>query len=272
MSLDQLVDGAREQGFDVSARLIHDWVAKGLLDKPTRRGLGQGKGTTALWPENQLKLLVSILKKQREGVRMIATLCNIPVSIWLWFGDSYVPVRQVRRALATYADTYRDSSRKKALFTANEILVQYGLDPRRKRVRQFREDLVLYAQRGRLDEDLKTRILQGFAELVPSQPSVGREYLVLVEVKRAASDDIDSLSDEDFGIARARVGGGLISYMKEQPALALRSDAWRINQQTPSLEWLFNNACLHLLTTLGMRAMQRRKLNEIGSAPMPVDS
>ena len=100
-----LAADATAAGAPVSTRLITDWVERGLLDRPRRRGLGRGRGTVATWPENQRQLFLALLDQRRRGVKRLATLCNLPVTIWL---DSegldleYVPLRQVRRCLATW--------------------------------------------------------------------------------------------------------------------------------------------------------------------------
>src|SRR5205809_339547 len=97
-----LLAEAQRAGFTASSRLITDWVSVGLLDQATRRGRGRGRGLTATWPEEQKNLFLTVLKKRQETAR-IAPLCNIPVFVWLWWGDSFIPLRQVRRALNTWS-------------------------------------------------------------------------------------------------------------------------------------------------------------------------
>jgi hypothetical protein len=53
---DQMVAAATGEGLPSSRRLVRDWVELGLLDRPRKRGLGRGKGTVAIWSENQLQL------------------------------------------------------------------------------------------------------------------------------------------------------------------------------------------------------------------------
>ena len=96
-------------GFAPSKRLLSDWVSLGLLDQSTRRGLGRGKGTEATWPQQQLNLFLALLEKH-PTVSHIAPLCNLPVFLWLWFGDEFVPTRQARRALMTWGGANRHSS------------------------------------------------------------------------------------------------------------------------------------------------------------------
>jgi hypothetical protein len=114
---------AARKGSSVSARLITDWVEKGLLDRPDVRGLGRGRGTIATWPEDQLQLFLLLLSKRQE-IKRTATLCNIPVALWLINSDRYAPLRQVRRALATWAAAYTTVKHGRAERTSLELLDQ----------------------------------------------------------------------------------------------------------------------------------------------------
>jgi hypothetical protein len=122
-SAKQLRAESAKHGAPVSGRLVTDWVEKGLLDRPEVRGLGRGKGTSATWDQNQLRLFVSLLK-QRQHARRAATLCNIPVGLWLMFGDTYVPLRQVRRAMGTWTSAYAVVGKGRAETSARELLEQ----------------------------------------------------------------------------------------------------------------------------------------------------
>src|ERR1039458_149665 len=96
-----MVAVARAAGYTVKPRLITDWVSLGLLDKPDQRGRGRGKGKQYTWPPSQGRLLVTLLNKRAEGVGRI-TLTNVPVVLWLIWGEGYVPLRQASKALATW--------------------------------------------------------------------------------------------------------------------------------------------------------------------------
>src|SRR5437660_1550469 len=111
---EDLVRAAHERGFeDVSSRLVVDWVQRGLIDQPTKtgRGPGGGRGTRkGTWPRFQRDLFLREVDQHHDRARRIATLCNIPVFVWLWWGDDWVPLRQVVRAMDTYRRSYRTSS------------------------------------------------------------------------------------------------------------------------------------------------------------------
>jgi hypothetical protein len=58
--------------------------------------------------DEQLNLLLALLEK-RPTVTHVAPLCNIPVFLWPWFDDRYVPVEQARRALMTWGGANQHS-------------------------------------------------------------------------------------------------------------------------------------------------------------------
>jgi hypothetical protein len=120
-SMEDLIRVAKDAGYSPTPRMVQDWVELGLLDRPERRGRGRGKGVSATWPEEQRGLLLSLLE-HRRSVSRIGVLCNIPVWTWLYFGDSYVPLRQVRRALGTWGGYTTKVSWSTAKRAARQLL------------------------------------------------------------------------------------------------------------------------------------------------------
>ncbi|MEK2475525.1 hypothetical protein [Streptomyces noursei] len=100
-TIDDLVTDAVEAGHEATARLVHDWVAQGLLDKPTRRSKGRRGSAKALHATSQRKLFLLLLEKRQEMPK-IPSLALIPLYLWLYFGDEYVPTRQALKAFRTW--------------------------------------------------------------------------------------------------------------------------------------------------------------------------
>ena len=93
-----LVKAATDAGYSrVSDRLVTDWVSKGLLDQPERqaRGKGNGRGAKYEWADRQCELFLSLLM-HRDEVTYVDSLASLPVSMWLYWGDEWVPLRQVK--------------------------------------------------------------------------------------------------------------------------------------------------------------------------------
>ncbi|XVU26464.1 hypothetical protein ACQPZJ_05255 [Actinoplanes sp. CA-054009] len=102
-TIDDLLQDAERQGHSATTRLVTDWVSLGLLDKPTRRPQGRGRGSAkGLYSANQRQLFLALLDKRAEGAHRIRTLTRLPIFVWLdW--DDHVPTRQALIVLTQWA-------------------------------------------------------------------------------------------------------------------------------------------------------------------------
>jgi len=117
-----LVADAAAAGHQTTARLVRDWTQAGLLDYPQRRPAGKGHGfRAALYPANQ-RMLFLILLHHRPANR-ISSLARIPVGLWMYCGEQYVPIRQAHRAMKTWIWDPR-ASKEHARDAAREVLRQ----------------------------------------------------------------------------------------------------------------------------------------------------
>ena len=147
----ELLEHARGQGTPASDRLIDDWVRKGLIDRPQAPGRGQGGGRApGTWTWDQLRLFLLVLRKRRDEVKRVLTLCNIPVAIWMYYGDQYVPLRQVRRALSTWSASYTYVSEAAAKRGARRLVDQLPKTRRAART-ELMEIIAKAAYLGKVD-------------------------------------------------------------------------------------------------------------------------
>jgi len=124
-TIDDLLSSASLRGHDVGARLVTDWVSRGLLDHPEKRPLGHGRGSLpALYTPQQRDLFLALLDKRRDGATHIKTLARIPIWLWLYYGDDWVPTRQVSRTLKTWLGDY-SVSRQTATRDATAMMKQF---------------------------------------------------------------------------------------------------------------------------------------------------
>jgi hypothetical protein len=99
-TIDELLADAHAAGHpDMNARLIHSWIAKGLLDQPRRRTRHRGSDK-AEHSIHQRRLLLLLLGK-RGQVSHLSSLAQVPLAVWLWW-DGYVPTQQAQRAWITW--------------------------------------------------------------------------------------------------------------------------------------------------------------------------
>jgi hypothetical protein len=269
----ELVTVATDAGFSASGRLIADWVTLGLLDRATKRGLGQGKGTASTWPDQQLKLFLALLN-QRETVKRIATLCNIPVGVWLWWGDSYVPTRQARRALETWAHAReRADSWRAALETANELVGRFADDEATRSARTELVELIARAAYGELFDGRK--VLAAFRRVFDPQQTgrvvgprgagfVPEHYIFITEARIRAIRALreGTLDDDAYIWARNEYLASRREYEQQiVPLIAADPDAAQLFfTQTEggvvlpdtSAAQVMSQACVDLLTVLGI--------------------
>lgn len=260
-----LLLGAKAQGAPVSARLLTDWVSVGLLDRPLRRGLGRGKGSTATWSKNQYRLFLLVIEKRRE-VKRVTTLCNIPVAMWLYFGPDYASTSLVRRAMATFANNGRTASRRVAGDTARRVVDQLA-SPNMSRTDRtalicavinalgggtFDRDALRIAARKVFDPDETDRSLGP-----PGARITADSWVRVVEANVTGTETLPRLSDDQLEDARLSHHRTMQVYVSHQSTFAQDPEIGSIFTQ-PSNEYLVNNACAHLLTTIGFLELARR--------------
>jgi hypothetical protein len=269
----ELLAAARAKGFAPSERLVTDWVSLGLLDQPRKRGLGRRKGTIATWPEEQLQLFL-VLLRNRVDVKRIATLCNIPVTAWLWEGDRYVPTRQARRALETWAHAREHTnSWRAALETATQLVDQFNHPDATHAARKTLIDLIAQSAYGKPFDGVA--ILDAFRKVFDPL-GVGRtlgpagaafvpeHYVFLTQARLAAVTALrqQTLDDAAYNWARQEYLTSRHEYQQEiVPRIAADPEAALVFFSGTSggmlipdttFDRIVNGACVDLLTMLGI--------------------
>lgn len=142
-TIDDLVADAAAAGHRVTKRLVHDWVARGLLAQPQRRRTGQRGSDMALHTGAQRKLFLDLLSMRKPS--SVRPLAEFVLVCWLFLSDDdVVSTRQALRALRTYVGDPR-GSRAWAKTRAAQF-VQPLCDPRLGTARSRRELLAAFAE------------------------------------------------------------------------------------------------------------------------------
>lgn len=253
-----LLQQARDQRTSASDRLIDDWVRKGLIDRPQAPGRGQGGGRApGTWPWEQLQLFLLLLRKRRDEVKRVLTLCNIPVAMWMYFGDQYVPLRQVRRALSTWSASYTYVSEAAAKRGARRLLDQLPKTRRAART-ELIEVIAKAAYLGKIDRPALVDALDAALDPDKTGRAVGppgarltpENYADLVEARLCAAARLDEIPDDIFRRARLGQIRALEAYVRQQPELAADPKLGHIFSPA-TLDQLTQNACVDLLTSVG---------------------
>ena len=258
-----LILSAKEQDFDITARMIDDWVSIGLLDRPNKRGLGRGKGMLATWPDNQRQLLLTLLLKRKEIKKLITPLFNIPVWIWLEYGEEHVPLRQMKRALLNWSLShgYRANSWKRARLSARALLDS------------FKHEGSTRADRNTLVEILARASYSGTCDLLELRPAVKKVFdpdgverelgprgaqltvdsiVSLVDARLKTIARIENISDDEFNSARIAYAQATNLYWRDLPRFVSNPDMgdfFKIN----NVEERLNSACMSLITLIGLQ-------------------
>jgi hypothetical protein len=256
---DQLVESGQASGYQPTPRLVADWASKGLLDRPTKRGLGRGKGTIATWPDAQRNLFMTLLHQRSAGAT-VPTLCNVPVAIWLHW-DDFVPLRQARRALSTWvAARVPERSWHRARRSAQQLVQRLRLPPDTKALQtELVEVLAKAAFNGTLDRGMLRGTLAPLDEAPRQQPNGGAavqptcgDVLARIEAHFAAVEQRDRLPDNLYAWARISYRTMLGDYLRGRPIVEPPSPRVALSP-APAASQLFSRACLDLLTIIGLR-------------------
>jgi hypothetical protein len=236
-------------------RLITDWVEIGLLDHPRKPGLGRGAGSQpGTWPPAQLKLFMALWGKKPDA--SIADLCNFSVYLWLFWGDEFAPLRQVRRAMNSWLTRLRHVPIRAADEAAAHILsiVEEGRPSRAKR--DFLSD-ALRADPPDLEQARSQLITKSHPVQTGTTPASGHTIDVdpelimrLLTGRVTAEGQLDKLPDELFEWARFFNLYAEEEYRQEQPMLGADSRHGRLFPQRQH-DHMMKYACANLLTLLG---------------------
>lgn len=263
-TIDDMVADAAERGYKATARLIRDWSEQGLLDRPQKRPAGRGHGSApALYSANQRNLLLTLLH-HRPGNR-IGSLARIPVGIWMYWGEEYVPLRQARRALMTRLGDPRASMRA-AKEAARAILGQIdhpGATPQARR--ELLAVLTDASYTGQADfphirEAIRAVFEPGSREIRraighPAAPMMTETMIGVMKARLAAVSALmaGQVTDETLLQARDAHLFAYADYAAKQPFLAAATPA-----SVPPLyesvtaEIALNGCCGHLLGAIGL--------------------
>jgi len=271
-----MVKAAREAGnSDVSERLVTDWVSLGLLDQPTRvsRGKGRGPGANYEWPESQRDLFLTLLAKRDEATSR-AAMCAIPVGVWMYWGDDWIPLRQVRLALRTWWDRPGRSRWKRSADGARLVIDTIAPAGTPRAFKSEVRELITAA----LENDVFPReeLTQALEQLLVNRSSDGRfgparstaaEIVDGMWSMAVATYNYDLITDGMFYEARSRLLPIMLSYINEWPTLS-KDPVYGRSYEQPTWSFLINQSCPQLLAGLGLQLIAMNDQKPLGPIPM----
>src|SRR5260370_40946345 len=174
--------------YKASVRLIDDWVQAGLLGNAEDRdwpGRMHGSGSTARWSQHQRNLFLSLLHQgQKLHIRENGPLCNMPVWLWVYWGDlGGVSLKQVRRAMRTWTAYWRGQSYATVRKSAREV-VTLASSARATNKRELVDELSRIGVSGADidDEELRYLLDQVIGQRAkgPEQAPFSTDYIALM--------------------------------------------------------------------------------------------
>ena len=247
-----LVAEARSAGFVVDEKLIDRWVSAGLLDQAQPRGRGRGRGVGRYWPESQRNALVSLLDKHRTA-RYLRTLTNVPVLVWVIWGEDEVPLRQVRRALETYAQITPGKRPFRGRAWARELVTKIAIPSATGYQRQALADTLLRNLESDTidDPDLDRLFAIVVGPEAPAAQADGPRMLSIIRAQWAARARFSELKDGHFRWARAFMLASQADYSVTSPLLAADPRFGHLHAPF-DLQHIANEACHSILLILGL--------------------
>ena len=250
---EEMLQAAAAEGLQANSALFDRWVALGLLDAARAEGRGYGRGVLRTWPEGQLQLWRTILSQRQRGVARPRTLANVPVSLWLFWGEDYVPLRQVCRALETYAEIGRTAPRHDYRESARTLVRDFAAPQANRHAKEALIDVLTESARtGRLDEDGLQRL--AVAVVGPTdhaQQADGPRVAGSIRAQFAARASFHSFKDYHLRWARAMYLFASEDYSRTRSTLASDPRFGHIHGPY-DFEHALSRACQDVLYILGL--------------------
>jgi hypothetical protein len=188
--------------------------------------------------------------------------------MWMYWGDDYVPLRQVRRALLTWLGDGKASS-KRARQTARDLVVQLDHpDATPASRRELRNAATDFGRTGQVDLDRLERaafdVFEPYVSQVrravghPDAPMTVDSLVGVTKARQLAVALLRSgkLSDQAFYEARHVHIVGYAEYAANQVAYAASPRAdHRDMYERVTVESALNDCCRHLITVIGLQAL-----------------
>ena len=262
-SRQDLVDSALEAGHPATPRLVTDWVRRGLLDEATPVGRGRAQGVQRIWPESQRRLFLILLKRRAQlPGKSLAPLYNIPVGVWLFWGEAHVRLAQVRRAMESWATAIKQRGWSSAGETARLSVDQIERSGATREAKDWLFEVVAGTLHfGDFDaaefRDALSLVFDAADEGRVEGPEGARLSVdALTDLHAARYRALASLSripDDVYEVARSRYQQSIQEYTVRQPVFGADREIGELFQPR-DLQSYLESTCLDLLTLLGLGA------------------
>ena len=212
---------AASAGLPADGTLFDRWVTQGLLDAAQTEGRGYRSGVLRTWPGGQAQLWLTLLSKRREGAKP-RDLANGPVFIWLLWGEDYVPLRQVRRVVETWAEVGRKAPRHDYRHAARRLVKDVAAPGVDHHARDALVEALVDSARARdLDEERVEALVRRVVGARDASAEVdGPRIFESLRAQFAGVRTFAKFGNAEFKWARALYLVASQSYARDWPQLA----------------------------------------------------
>lgn len=252
----EFLEALRARGYSRSERWLEEWIERGLLDQGTRT-TGASGAPVYVWPADQLELASSLLFQVEKRGAHRASLANLVVCVWLWWGDAFVPFRQVPRALLPWRAAEREAAEVHVRAAAREVVAKLAhkraIGKRRlaRTLVQMSYETPDFDQLRDAFEDVFDPDRKGLERgPIGAQLSTDR-YLQMVALRTRTLDALETFNEAEYRAAAELYRWSRREYTAEQPRYAADPDLGGMHE-APTDNELANSACHDLVTCLGL--------------------
>jgi len=259
---EELFASIRAQGLYIDNSLLQEFQEQGLMLPPRRQSKGRFGSNPGVWTRHQRDLLRSLCHaRERQGMYSVAQRCNLPVWVWLYWGDSYgVTLEQVEKVMKTWATRQKDLSLKASRQAARNVVQEVANQPVGGK-REAINEVADWFRTGRfaaqdfsdsLHHVFDTQRKANGPQDIPLTPEgIGELFRLRREAVTWLAQG-QNLPDTHWQWARFFHLHGLSQYLQEQPKYASETAgspvAHLFSQET--LESLYISTCVDLATIL----------------------
>ena len=268
-TLNDLIADAKAAGVSFEERDVRAWRTYGLLGAPQRRPLGRNRGSEPALYSPEQRALFQAEVRQRAAKHPYKWVACIPVWAWLNYGEDWVDLEQVRRALVTAVGDARQSERV-AGQTAQLVLAMVDHKQGRPGARgKLRDEIVDQLRTGRIDAEALLPLIRAVFEPADLQLVRGpmgasmtaQDMAYSLRVRLLAAKNVKRLTDEQLITAGQQHRASWPDYQQRRRELQAQAGslASLFGETTPEQDVTSSVSTLLLLLGMQLDGLHGRK-------------
>lgn len=273
---EELFASIEAEGLHINDSLLQEFQEQGLMLPCRRKSKGRDGSDPGVWTQQQRDLLRSLCHaRERQGMHSVALRCNLPVWVWLYWGDSYgVTLEQVKQVMKSWAARQAKHSLEETRQSARRVVQEIANAPAGGKRRAVNEVADLFYEGRFTAQDLSDSLHHVFDQQkkpngphdIPFTPEAAGEFFRLRWEAIARLRDGQDLPDIYWQWARFFHLHGLSQYLQEQPKYAQETAGGPVEHlfSPETITSLYTSSCVDLamILSIGLRYPDPPRLPE----------